>query len=238
MTRVPLLPSRPVGFPNPQRALEEPDGLLAAGGGLDPGWLIEAYACGIFPWFNSDDEHILWWSPSTRAVLLPGAMHTPRSLRKRIRNAGFRVVLDEAFLNVVRGCSGPRQGTDGTWITPRMMQAYHDLFQRGYAHSVEVYLDQSLVGGLYGVSLGGAFFGESMFSRVSDASKVALYWLQRQLQAWGFLLIDCQLMNPHLATLGVGEINRTQFLEILQTTNKLPTRQGRWRFDEGLINLD
>ncbi len=231
MTAIPLLPAEPVGFPNPAYALTEPDGLVAAGGALTIEWLLEAYSSGIFPWFDSDDDHILWWSPSRRAVLEPGTMHVSRSLAKRIRNAGFEVTIDEAFAAVVAGCQAPREHGGGTWITPNMQRAYAELFEQGFAHSVEVWEDGNLCGGLYGVSLGAMFFGESMFSRAADASKVAFYHLQRQLADWQFALIDCQIMNPHLERLGVIEIPRAEFLQILARNAHRATRPGPWRFD-------
>ena len=236
-------------LPDPEFALEEPDGLLAAGGSLSVRWLLAAYAHGIFPWFDSDDEHILWWSPSQRAVMRPGDMRVSRSLAKRIRNAGFTLTMDQAFDDVVYRCSKPRRDTSGTWITPRMRDAYHALFVQGYAHSVEVWQDaerteeeleegeqreaqRQLVGGLYGVSIGAVFCGESMFSAVKDASKVAFYTLQKQLEAWQFALIDCQIIKPHLASLGVTEMPRAEFLTELEHAVQQPTRRGRWRFDE------
>ncbi len=232
MSAIPLLAPGPVSLPDPHTALDDPDGLLAAGGSLSVRWLLSAYASGIFPWFDSDDEHILWWSPSKRAVLCPGEMHVTRSLTKRIRNAGFRLSMDEAFDAVVFNCSKPRRDSAGTWITPRMRDAYHALYVQGYAHSVEVWRDEVLCGGLYGVSIGSAFCGESMFSVERDASKVAFYTLQKQLHAWQFDLIDCQMVNPHLSSLGVVEIPRTEFLARLENAVQQPTRRGRWRFDE------
>jgi leucyl/phenylalanyl-tRNA--protein transferase len=228
MSGIPLLPPTPVGFPDPSRALDEPDGLLAAGGALTPEWLIEAYARGIFPWFDSDDEHVLWWSPRERAVLVPGEMHVSKSLRKRITNAGFTHTFDEDFRRVIEACQAPRKDASGTWITENMRDAYTQLHHLGLAHSVEVQLDGELVGGLYGVSLGRLFFGESMFSRANDASKVAFYHLQFQLADWEFLLIDCQLMNPHLERLGVHAMAREEFLEILTGNPLEETRRGRW----------
>lgn len=231
MTAIPLLPDQPVGFPNPAYALKEPDGLLAAGAALDVAWLVEAYAHGIFPWFDSDDDHILWWCPERRAVLTPGTMKVRRSLAKRMRNSGFEVSLDQDFAAVVHACSEPRRDGGGTWITPRMRAAYLALFDAGFAHSVEARLDGELVGGLYGVSLGRVFFGESMFAVMADASKTAFYHLQSQLAEWEFTLIDCQIMNPHLASLGVSEISREEFLEILSSNAAEPSRVGPWRFE-------
>ena len=231
MTAVPLLPASPVAFPDPAYALSSPDGLLAAGGDLTPQWLLAAYAQGIFPWFDCDDDHVLWWCPSVRAVIEPGAMTVRRSLDKRIRNAGFGVTLDTDFEQVIDACSAPRANAEGTWITPRMREAYVELHEAGYAHSVEVKNGAELVGGLYGVSLGRMFFGESMFARKPDASKIGFFHLQRQLRDWNFTLIDCQIMNPHLASLGVHEISRQVFLELIAANADEPTQPGRWSFD-------
>ena len=234
---IPLLASDVVAFPHPSEALASPDGLLAAGGELTPEWLITAYAQGIFPWFNDDDEYIYWWSPSQRAVLHPGQMRITKSLAKRIRNAGFDVTLDTHFEQVITACANTRQHS-GTWITSDMQQAYAQLHTLGIAHCVGVTLNSELVGGLYGVSLGRFFFGESMFSKEKDASKVAFYWLQKQLQAWSFELIDCQLENPHLSSLGVQTMPREQFLDILLKLHQEPlqqsllSHQGIWQFDE------
>jgi leucyl/phenylalanyl-tRNA--protein transferase len=232
MTAIPLLAPTPVAFPDPRNALDEPDGLVAAGGDLSVAWLLEAYSRGLFPWFDSDDEHILWWSPSTRAVMRPGTMRVPRSLAKRIRNAGFNLTMDEAFTTVVSNCRKPRGEETGTWITQRMQDAYASLHLEGYAHSVEVWQEGELCGGLYGVSLGRIFCGESMFAIAKDASKVAFHALQLQLAKWDFSLIDCQIMNPHLASLGVSDIPRSQFLTVLQDNAVWPTRRGLWRFDQ------
>ncbi len=231
MTAIPLLPPEPVAFPDPNDALEEPDGLVAAGGDLTVPWLIEAYSKGLFPWFETDDEHILWWSPAIRAVLKPGTMRVTRSLSKRIRNAGYSLTMDQAFATVMANCSKPRRDGPGTWITPRMQGAYRALHEAGYAHSVEVWLDGELCGGLYGVSLGRIFCGESMFSHATDASKVAFHALQNQLNDWNFTLLDCQIMNPHLRSLGVSEIPRAEFLRLLQDNEPQLSHPGPWQFD-------
>jgi leucyl/phenylalanyl-tRNA--protein transferase len=194
-------------------------------------WLICAYSQGLFPWFDSDQDHVLWWSPASRAVIKPGAMRITRSLSKRIRNSGFTVTFDRDFAAVVTGCSGPRGDQAGTWITPNMFAAYQELHQAGYAHSVEVWHQAELVGGLYGVSLGALFFGESMFAVEKDASKIAFYVLQKTLAQWGFKLIDCQIMNPHLASLGVTSMPRDEFLGILADNESEPTRLGPWQLD-------
>jgi leucyl/phenylalanyl-tRNA--protein transferase len=220
-----------IAFPDPRSAVESPNGLLAAGGDLNPDWLLNAYAHGIFPWFDDDAEPILWWSPDPRAVIEPSAMHVSRRLRRRIRSGTFRVTADTAFADVVEGCAGPRRGHGGTWITPRMRQAYIDLHEMGFAHSVEVWQNDRLAGGIYGVSLGRMFFGESMFTVVRDASKVAFYWLCERLKSWEFDLIDCQVMNNHLLSLGVAEVPREQFLEQLAANRNLPHRSGNWSME-------
>jgi leucyl/phenylalanyl-tRNA--protein transferase len=218
--------------------LTDPNGLLAVGGALTVEWLLAAYSQGIFPWFNDDREPILWWSPDPRAVLRPGEFRLRRSLAKRIRNGGFQVTLDTAFDRIVTGCAAPRPGANGrstgTWITPAMQAAYRRLHDAGYAHSVEAWLDGELAGGLYGVSLGGLFFGESMFTREPDASKVAFHALVRQVERWGFELIDCQVMNPHLERLGVSPMPRAEFLRYVRTNDATRTRRGRWTLDRDL----
>ena len=219
--------------------LASPDGLLAAGGDLRVARLLEAYRLGIFPWY-SEGQPILWWSPDPRAVLYPAGLRIARSLRRTLRRGDYRVTLDTAFRAVMSACAGRRAGMpdDGeshTWITPAMVEAYADLHDAGYAHSIEVWHDEDseavLAGGLYGVALGGVFFGESMFSRRTNASKIALVWLMRQLSAWGFRFIDCQLPSAHLFTMGATEISRRRFIAELQPALALPDRTGRWTFD-------
>jgi leucyl/phenylalanyl-tRNA---protein transferase len=212
---LPWLATRPVYFPPVELALTEPEGLLAAGGDLSADWLLGAYRRGIFPWYG-DDQPILWWSPDPRMVLFPAELRVRRSLAKRLRNAGFRVTADHAFAAVVRACAAPRRGQPGTWITAEMRDAYDRLHRLGAAHSVEVWRDEALVGGLYGVALGPVFFGESMFARETDASKVALVHLARAMQAGGGRLIDCQLHTPHLASLGARDIARDVFIGYLE----------------------
>ena len=209
-----------------------PEGLLAGGGDLRPERLLEAYRHGIFPWY-SDDQPILWWSPDPRTVLFPDKLHISRSLKRSLRPSLFSVTLDTCFRDVMRYCAGPRpQYPDGgTWITAEMLEAYTRLHELGYAHSVETWQEGQLVGGLYGVAIGGAFFAESMFTRASDASKVALVSLVRQLQAWGFRLMDCQQSSPHVAALGAEDIPRRDFLDHLTSALALPERRGRWLFD-------
>ena len=211
-----------------------PEGLLAVGGDLRPERLLEAYRHGIFPWYN-DEQPILWWSPDPRTVLFPEKLHVSRSLKRSLRPGLFSVTLDTCFRDVMRHCAGPRpQYPDGgTWITADMLDAYQCLHELGYAHSVEIWQAGELVGGLYGVALGGAFFAESMFTRVPNASKVALVCLVRQLHAWGFRLMDCQQSSPHVTALGAESIPRRDFLDHLTAALELPDRLGRWRFDCG-----
>ena len=224
-------------FPPVDRALEDPNGLLAVGGQLDAEWLTMAYRRGIFPWFDNDRSPILWWCPDPRAVIFPADVHISRSLAKRLRNGGFSVTVDEDFAGVIAGCAAERAAQDdeaapGTWITPGMMAAYTDLHERGLAHSIEVWRGQGesreLVGGLYGVSLGRMFFGESMFSREPDASKIALCHLARQLLAWDFWLIDCQIANPHLTRMGAVDIPRADFIQLVERNAHQPTLKGPW----------
>ncbi len=216
----------------PPAELASPEGLLAIGGDLRAERLLEAYRHGIFPWY-SDGQPILWWSPDPRAVLFPDKLHVSRSLHKTIRRRTFTVTLDTCFREVVQACAAPRQQTPqgGTWITPEMLDAYSRLHELGCAHSVECWYEGKLAGGLYGVALGRAFFGESMFTREPDASKVALVTLVRQLQTWGFHIVDCQLPSKHLFTLGVEEIRRADFLDHLAAALQLPERRGIWHFD-------
>jgi leucyl/phenylalanyl-tRNA---protein transferase len=217
-------------FPEVERALRDPDGLLAVGGNLSPKRLVEGYRKGIFPWY-SKGQPILWWSPDPRAVLLPEQLRVSRSLRKALRKGVFRVTLDEDFRGVIHGCAGPRRDTHGTWITPAMIDAYLWLHELGLAHSVEAWQEDELVGGLYGVGLGRVFFGESMFSRRTDASKIAFVHLVQQLQAWGYGLIDCQVASLHLASLGAVEMPRRDFIALLDRLCKQPGRAAPWRFD-------
>ncbi|MDF0674120.1 MAG: leucyl/phenylalanyl-tRNA--protein transferase [Nitrospira sp.] len=218
-------------FPSVDRA--SPEGLLAVGGDLSPERLLAAYRKGIFPWYN-DDQSILWWSPDPRAVLFPNKLHVSRSLKRRLCSDLFIVTLDTSFRNVIEQCAGPRPQypEGGTWITGDMLDAYTRLHELRYAHSVETWQDGRLVGGLYGVAIGGAFFAESMFTRVDDASKVGLVRLVRQLQAWNFSLIDCQQSSPHVMRFGAEEVPRSDFIKHLNQALTLPNRRGRWQFDE------
>ncbi|HSD97154.1 MAG TPA: leucyl/phenylalanyl-tRNA--protein transferase [Sulfuricaulis sp.] len=219
----------------PPVELASPEGLLAVGGDLRAERLLEAYRHGIFPWYNPG-QPILWWSPDPRAVLFPAKLKVARSLRKTLRRKDFDVTLDTAFREVMRQCALPRPGNPagGTWITPEMIEAYAVLHDRGLAHSVESWREGKLVGGLYGVAMGNAFFGESMFSRATDASKVAFVHLVRQLERWGCAFIDCQLSSAHLFSLGAEEIRRHDFMARLEQALKQPDRPGRWRFDPDL----
>ena len=225
-------------FPPVERALRSPNGLLAAGGELSAPRLLEAYRHGIFPWFNPG-EPILWWSPDPRMVLAPGEFKISRSLAKVLRNAAYEVRGDTAFEQVMRGCAAPRAnhksgGHHGTWIHEDMIAAYGALHELGYAHSVEIWIDGHLAGGLYGVSIGRMFYGESMFSHASNASKIALAHLARQLERWQFKMIDCQMNTPHLASLGAHEIPRSEFITRLQELiNCAPVT--RWQFDADLF---
>lgn len=222
--------AKDVRFPSAELASRE--GLLAVGGDLSVERLLEAYRNGIFPWYN-EGQPILWWSPDPRAVLLPDRLKISRSLRKTLRAKKFRVTFDQCFEEVMRACAGPRrkQENGGTWITADMLAAYTELHRRGHAHSVEAWKEDRLVGGLYGVALGGAFFGESMFSRADDASKVALVYVTRQLETWGYTLIDCQLPTDHLARLGAESITRGDYLALLRRALARPGRAPPWYFD-------
>ena len=229
-----LDPENPdVSFPDVELALKEPDGLLAIGGDLSCTRLLTAYGNGIFPWYGPG-QPILWWSPDPRLVLWPETLHISRSLLKTLRKRPFRVTLDEDFEAVIDQCAGPRDNASGTWITLEMRTAYLELHRQGYAHSVECWQDTRLVGGLYGVSIGRAFFGESMFAHVSDASKVALVHLAQQLRCWGFPLIDCQVHTRHLESLGAVSLPRKEFSRILRTACALPPPPSPWRFDQDL----
>ncbi|MDP3482661.1 MAG: leucyl/phenylalanyl-tRNA--protein transferase [Sulfuricella sp.] len=214
-------------FPPLDSALREPNGLLAAGGDLSPQRLIEAYRRGIFPWFNPG-EPILWWSPDPRMVLFPGELKVSRSLRKTLKKQPYEIRADTAFRQVMEACAAPRGGHSGTWITPAMIDAYTELHRQGLAHTVETWMDDKLVGGLYGVSLGRMFYGESMFSLATDASKIAFVHLVRQLERWGFGMIDCQMKTAHLASLGAREIPRAEFSQKLSELVNFPGINGAW----------
>lgn len=202
-------------FPPLGRALHSPPGLLAMGGDLTPERLVAAYRHGCFPWY-SEGQPLMWWSPDPRTVLFPEELHTPRSLRKTLRQQRFRITYDKAFEQVIHACAQPRSTDSGTWITPAMQNSYIRLHQLGHAHSVEVWHEQQLVGGLYGIAIGRLFFGESMFARMSDASKAGFITLVQDLQQARFVLIDCQMPTEHLARFGARDIPRTRFQNYLQ----------------------
>ncbi len=214
-------------FPPLEKALAEPNGLLAAGGDLTPGRLLAAYRLGIFPWFSAG-EPILWWSPDPRMVLFPEQLKISRSLKKRLTRADYEVRVDTAFTRVMRECAAPRAGARGSWISDPMIAAYTALHEAGYAHSFEIWIGGELAGGLYGVALGRAFYGESMFARQTDASKIALAHLVAYLRDRGFGIIDCQMNTAHLASLGAREIPRTEFAALLEELVALPPTPGKW----------
>ena len=217
-------------FPPPDYA--DPSGLIAVGGDLSSERLLEAYRVGIFPWY-SDDQPILWWSPDPRFVLELDEFNISRSLRKTLQRKIFQVTFDRVFEEVIAACSAaPREGQRGTWITPEMRDAYLDLHGLGYAHSVETWFGGKVVGGLYGVSLGKAFFGESMFHYKSDASKVALATLVEKLKNWGFHFIDSQMTTEHMMNLGAKEVPRRIFLKRLQSALRHATKRGKWHIED------
>ena len=218
-------------FPDVSLALTEPDGLLAIGGSLSPNRLESAYRHGIFPWY-SEGQPILWWSPDPRSVLFPEKLRVSRSLRKSIRKNQFRITFDQAFNDVIYACAEqPRPGQGGTWIMSEIAEAYIQLHKHGLAHSIEAWLDDTLVGGLYGVAIGKVFFGESMFATTTDASKVALAFLVRQLQSWKFALIDCQMKTKHLESLGAVNIPRNEFIKILDLHCNEPNKPTPWKLE-------
>lgn len=223
----PLDPDQP--FPPVSRALRDPDGLLAAGGDLSTPRLLRAYRAGIFPWYEAG-QPILWWSPDPRTILYPEDLNISRSLRKALRNRPYAVTFDTRFREVMQACAAPRPDQHGTWITPEMIEAYCALHGAGHAHSVEVSDDTGrLVGGLYGVAIGRVFFGESMFSRVRDGSKIALAWLACHLQHWGYRLIDCQQATPHMLRMGAQGIPRETFSALLDEYCPRPGQAAPWR---------
>lgn len=222
----------PSALPPATQALAEPNGLLAAGGSLDPDWLLQAYRGGIFPWYESG-QPILWWSPNPRAVLWPADLHVSRSLKRRLAKRTFELAADRAFEDVVAGCAEPRSYTSSTWITPEMARAYVRLHRLGWAHSFEAWHEGRLAGGLYGVAIGSVFFGESMFSRMTDASKVAFARGVDFLERRGFTLIDCQVASAHTTRLGATQMPRNEFLEHLRRhcADSLPMRSWRRDFE-------
>ena len=226
-----LAADRDPEFPPLDTALRDPDGLLAAGGTLNAHWLLAAYRRGIFPWF-SRGQPILWWSPDPRLVLRPTDIVIRRSLRKTLRNGSFTIRFDSAFDRVIEACAAPREeDAPGTWITPAIRAAYTELHTLGYAHSVEAWHEDELVGGLYGVALGPVFFGESMFTRRSDASKVCLVHLARYLEARKFIVIDCQMTTAHLLSLGANEMSRAAFAALLARSIEDTPPCGLWPVD-------
>lgn len=232
-----MIPFLPPGaaFPPVERALRRPDGLLAAGIDLSVDTLVRAYAQGIFPWFNEGDP-ILWWSPNPRMVLPCAEFHVSRTLRRRLKKRDVRVSIDEAFTAVVRACATPRDDEGGTWLIPEMQAAYQAMHEAGLAHSVEVWREDRLVGGLYGVALGRMFFGESMMSREPDGSKIALAWLAAQMLEWDMPVIDCQMTTPHLASLGAKPVPRQEFTAWVAALVGQPG-PGRWQIDPALDPL-
>jgi len=215
-------------FPPVETALTDPNGLLAVGGDLSVERLLAAYRLGIFPWF-SGGQPILWWSPDPRMVLFPAELRVSRSLAKRLRRQDYEIRFDSAFHEVVVACATvPRRGQDGTWITSDMLRAYDRLHELGYAHSVETWIDGQLAGAIYGVAIGRMFYGESMFHRVTDASKIALAHLVRHLEAEGYGMMDCQMRTEHLASLGGREIPRAEFSRRLAELVNLPSTPGKW----------
>lgn len=227
MSRIPWVDLDSIAFPSVECALREPDGLLAVGGDLSPARLIAAYRQGIFPWYSLG-QPILWWSPDPRAVLFLEKLHVSRSLSKTIGKGIFTISVDSAFAQVVADCAAPRDATGGTWITPAMHDAYCELHAQGVAHSVECWSGGELAGGIYGVALGRIFFGESMFSRFPNASKVAFTHLAWRLREWGYTLIDCQMPSGHLFRFGAELIPRRQFIELLREGENLPEPTQPW----------
>ncbi|WP_337840248.1 leucyl/phenylalanyl-tRNA--protein transferase [Rheinheimera sp.] len=228
---LPELSADPSQFPSPEQAMTEPDGLLAMGGDLSVTRLQQAYRQGIFPWFSEGDP-LLWWSPSCRATFEPGSLSPNRTLRKQLGKHRYRILLNQHFTKVIQGCSDPRPTQQGTWILPEMQQAYLAMHQAGLAHCVEVWRDDELVGGCYGVQTGLLFCGESMFNREANAAKIAVCALQYQLQRYGGGWIDCQLMNPFLQQLGATSISRTAYLQRLSELGQLQLQPGCWASTE------
>lgn len=217
-------------FPPVTKALREPDGLLAIGGCLSQSRLLNAYRHGVFPWYNPG-EPILWWSPDPRLVLFPDQLIISRSLRKTLRKATFSVTFDQAFNEVITACADPRKDSTGTWITTAVNSAYNQLHKAGFAHSVETWQDDKLVGGLYGVALGQVFFGESMFHTQTDVSKVAFATLVEHLQSWGYRLIDCQVHTRHLESFGARQIDRNAFIKRLDQYCDIPVKPSAWHIE-------
>lgn len=227
MSSLPWLNESDFEFPPVESALREPNGLLAAGGNLTPDRLLEAYRKGIFPWYE-DTQPILWWTPDPRMVLFPEELHISRSLAKAMRKQPYRITSDQAFARVIRACAGDRYGGAGTWITSAMIAAYCELHAMGAAHSVEAWEGEELVGGVYGIALDNIFFGESMFSRRDNASKIAFVTLVRKLQALGYHLVDCQVSSPFLESLGARDIPRSEFMTWLPKDTDYGRNSTHW----------
>ena len=221
--------SLPRTYTFPPLEAASPEGLLAVGGDLNPDRLLSAYRQGVFPWF-SDGQPILWWSPNPRAILYPADLHISRSLRKSLRTQGFAVTADRAFDDVIQRCAESRNAREGTWITSGMQEAYCTLHRMGYAHSVETWQNSQLVGGLYGLAIGKAFFGESMFSQITDASKTALVALSVSLTAGGYHFIDCQVVSEHLNSLGAKAVPRYRFSSELKQAVETPVNETPWNW--------
>jgi leucyl/phenylalanyl-tRNA--protein transferase len=217
-------------FPATETALTDPDGLLAAGGCLSSQRIINAYKQGIFPWY-SPGEPILWWSPNPRLVLFPKKLYISRSLKKTIRKGNFKITFDQAFSQTMQYCAAPRDDETGTWITEEMYLAYTQLHQQGIAHSFEAWLDEELVGGVYGIAIGQVFFGESMFHKKTDASKVAFCCLLQHLAEWGYQLIDCQVHTSHLSSLGAEKIERDIFSKLLKKYCSIQPNEKAWKIE-------
>jgi len=233
---LPELREDPTWFPPLYKALTEPDGLLAIGGDLTVPRLIQAYRNAIFPWFGEEDP-LLWWSPSTRAVFEPQQLQLNRSLRKYLKQQQYRFSCNQAFAEVVAECAAPRHGQAGTWIVPQMQQAYLALHKAGFAHSIEVWRDDRLVGGLYGLSIGGLFCGESMFNREANTAKLALVMLQQQLHTYSAGWIDCQMPNPFLLQLGVQPLPRAAYISLLNRLKDDSVPENCWLARELEISL-
>lgn len=231
MNSLSFLTTQNTRFPSPDRALNDPNGLLAIGGDLTVERLIEAYYQGIFPWFNHEDP-ILWWSPDPRAIFIPGEIHVSKSLKKTIKKNAWKVTINQDFANVVRGCAAPREKQDGTWITSDIFNAYLALHHTKIAHSIEVWQQNQLIGGLYGVAIGQVFCGESMFHSKTNASKLALIALEQHILRWGFKLIDAQIINPHLTSLGAKEIPRNDFIRLITDFRDKTINPNCWQTQE------
>lgn len=231
-----LLSDEYLTFPDPRHA--ESDGLLAVGGDLSSHRLVSAYSKGIFPWYGPSSP-ILWWSPDPRMTLFPSELHVNKRLARTVRCDRFRVTMDQAFQEVIEGCATTRRPEgEGTWLVPEMIEAYEDLYDEGMAHSCEAWDGDELAGGVYGVAMGRAFFAESMFYRVSNASKTALVWLIKFLESQGFKLVDCQQVTPHSARFGAVELDRMEFMNRLTDAIKMPGLPGRWEFTQNFRPLD